>query len=164
MSIKEAIESDLKAAMLAGDKTLVTTLRGLKSAILYAEVASGSREAGLSDQDVITLLTKEAKKRQESADLYDQGGNPEKAAAERAEKEVINKYLPAQITDEELHKAVEAVMSDMGGITKDQMGMVIGKVKAAVGAGADGTRIAAAVKARIQWIWFLPCLSLNQGL
>jgi uncharacterized protein len=89
MTIKEQIDRDLKAAMLGGDKVLTTTLRGLKSAILYAEVASNQREAGLPDNEIVNLLGKEAKKRQESADLYRQGGNNEKAEAELAEKSVI---------------------------------------------------------------------------
>src|ERR671929_50955 len=100
MSLKERIDQDLKQAMLAGDKTLVTTLRGLKSAILYAEVAKGSRDKGLSDEEVVEILTKEAKKRQESADMYSQGGSAEKAEAELTEKTVIEKYLPAQLSDQ----------------------------------------------------------------
>lgn len=75
--LKQKIEQDIKTAMLAGDKTLVMTLRGLKSAILYIEVAQGIRDTGLPDAEVIDLLAKEAKKRQESADLYKQGGNQE---------------------------------------------------------------------------------------
>lgn len=71
MTISEQIDADLKQAMLAGDKTLVTTLRGLKSVILYEEVAKGLRDTGLDDDAVITLFSKEAKKRQESADLYE---------------------------------------------------------------------------------------------
>jgi uncharacterized protein YqeY len=74
-STKQQIDADLKTAMLAGDKTLVTTLRGLKSAILYVEVAENAREKGLPEDAVVAILQKEAKKRQESADLYLQGGN-----------------------------------------------------------------------------------------
>src|SRR5581483_2528093 len=98
MSIKGAIEADLKQAMLAGDKTLVETLRGLKSAIQYAEVAAGTRGSD-DDQAVQAVLAKEAKKRQESADLYQQGGNNEKAQVELAEKAVIEKYLPEQMSE-----------------------------------------------------------------
>src|SRR3954462_11571922 len=102
MSLKQQIDRDIKTAMLAGQKTLVTTLRGLKSTILYAEVAKGSREEGLSDPEAIELLAKEAKKRQESADLYKQGGSPERAEAELTEKQVIEQYLPKQLTEDEL--------------------------------------------------------------
>lgn len=150
MSIKETLTNDLKTAMLAGDKTLVTTLRGLKSTILYGEVAQGNREQGLSDDAITTLFMKEAKKRKESADLYVQGGSPEKAAAELEEKRVIEKYLPAQMSDEELQATVNDVATALGGITKETMGMAIGKVKAISGPGVDGGRIAAVIRAQIQ--------------
>lgn len=149
MTIKEQLEADIKTAMLGGDKVLVTTLRGLKSAILNVEVAKGSRETGLSDPEVIELFGKEAKKRQESADMYKQGASDEKAAAELAEKQVIEQYLPQQLTDEELNVVVDAVVAEMGELTQQQMGQAIGRVKAQVGATVDGGRIAAAVKARI---------------
>src|SRR3990167_6013928 len=107
MGVKQKIDQDLKVAMLAGDKFLVSTLRGLKSSILYAEVAAGSRNEGLPEPEVITVLSKEAKKRQESADLYKQGGNKEKADAESREKSIIEKYLPQQMTDDELELIVD---------------------------------------------------------
>lgn len=147
MTIKEQLDQDLKKAMLSGDKTMATTIRGLKSAVLYAEVAAGSREQGLADEEIIQLFSKEAKKRQESADLYIRGGSQEKADAELAEKRIIELYLPQQISDEELTAIIAQVSEEMGGISQSQMGQAIGKVKALVGAGADGGRIAAAVKA-----------------
>jgi uncharacterized protein len=148
MSIKEQLTSDLKAAMLSGDKELTTTLRGLKAAILTVEIAKGIRETGLPDAEIIELFGKEAKKRQESAELFGQGGNEEKAAAELAEKKVIEQYLPAQLSDEELNKVVDQVAEELGGLSQPQMGQAIGKIKAIVGASVDGGRIAAAVKAR----------------
>jgi len=150
MSIKEKLDADLKTALLGGDKILATTLRGLKSAILNVEIAKGSRATGgLSDAEIIELFGKEAKKRQESAELYVQGGNQEKADAELAERAVIEQYLPAQISDEELQVVVNEVASEFDELTNAQMGQIIGKVKAKVGASADGGRIAAVVKARI---------------
>ncbi len=150
MSIKETLTGDLKTAMLAGDKTLVTTLRGLKSVILYAEVAQGNRDQGLSDDEVVALFMKEAKKRKESADLFAQGGNTEKAEAELTEKLVIEKYLPAQMSDEDLNVIVNDVATAIGGITRETMGVAIGKVKTIAGPGVDGGRIAAVIKAQIQ--------------
>lgn len=149
MSIKQQLDADLKAALLSGDKVLATTLRGLKGAVLNVEIAKGIRDTGLGDQEVIELFGKEAKKRQESADLYVQGGNQEKADAELAEKEVIQKYLPAQLSDAELDAIVSEVVTAVGGASKETMGQIIGQVKARVGAQADGGRIAAAVKERI---------------
>lgn len=150
MTISERLTVDLKAAMLSGDKTLATTLRGLKSTILYAEVAAGKRDEGLDDTAIIELFAKEAKKRQESADLFTQGGNAEKAAAELEEKKVIERYLPAQMSDKELDQVVSACAQEFTDLTASDMGKLIGKVKAKVGASADGARIAAAVKKVLQ--------------
>ena len=149
MNIKEKIETDLKTAMLAGEKERVTTLRGLKSSILYAEVASGKREEGLDEQTVISLMQKEAKKRQESADLYNQGGNKEKAEAELAEKLIIEAYLPEQLSEEEVSKLIDEAIKKIGEPTPQQMGQIIGAVKASSKGNADGALIAKLVKERI---------------
>ncbi len=149
MSISEDVDKDIKSAMLAGDKTLVTTLRGLKSVILYEEVAKGLRDTGLDEGVVVALFAKEAKKRQESADLYIKGGNQDKADAELAEKTIIEKYLPAQMSDKELEDIVSAAITETGATSMQQMGQVIGLVKAKAGSGADGGRIAQIVKEKL---------------
>ena len=132
--------------MLAGDKTLVTTLRGLKSAILYAEVASGSRDSGLPEPEVTNLLQKEAKKRQESATMYRQGDNIVKAEAEEVEKAIIQKYLPAQLTEEEITTLVKESAEKQNLTTPQQMGQLIGAVKQASQGAADGALIARLAK------------------
>ncbi len=149
MSLKLRIEQDIKTAMLAGDKVLVMTLRGLKSAILYVEVAEGLRDQGLSDDAVTTVLQKEAKKRQESADLYKQGGNSEKQTAELTEKKVIEQYLPEQLTEEDIIKIVDEVITAINAKGMQAMGQVIGAVKQKTGASADGSVIARLVKERL---------------
>ena len=149
MSLKQQIDSDLKQAMLAGDKTLTTTLRGLKSSILYAEVSAGKRDKGLADPEIMDILTKESKKRQESADLYKQGGNDESAAAELAEKEVIARYLPAQLTDDELQQMIDQAVTETGASGMQDMGKVIAVVKKTAGASADGARIAQLTKEKL---------------
>ena len=150
MAIKKKIEQDLKQAMLAGDKALVSTLRGLKSSILDVEIAKNKRNQGLDDEEVINLLQKEAKKRQESADLFAQGGNIEKQQAELTEKQVINDYLPAQMSEEELVKVIDEVISQTGGTGLQAMGQVIGAVKQKVGAQAEGAVIARLIKEKLQ--------------
>ena len=147
--LKARIDQDLKTALLAGDKVLATTLRGLKSAILYVEVAKGVRDEGLPDDEIVAILSKEAKKRQESADLFTQGGNEEKAQAERTEKSVIEKYLPAQLSDEDLTVLVDEAIAAIGAAGPQAMGQVIGVVKQKAGSQADGGRIAALVKQRL---------------
>ncbi len=149
MSLKEKIDADLKTAMLAGDKDKVSTLRGLKSAVLNVEIASNKRDAGLSDNEVMATLQKEAKKRQESADLYAKGGNAERAEAELAEKTLIEKYLPAQASDEEIAKVVDRMVFDTGATGMQAMGQVIGMVKAELGAGTDGAAIARIVREKL---------------
>lgn len=147
--LKQQLEKDLKAALLGGDKDRATTLRGLKSVILYAEVAQGVREAGLSDDEIIVLFAKEAKKRQESADLYHQGGKPDRAEAELAEKTIIETYLPQQLSDAELAEIVDEVVSRLDAVTPQAMGQVIGQVKQRTEGQADGARIAKLVKERL---------------
>ena|SRR5688572_899114 len=144
--LKARIDQDLKTALLAGDKVLATTLRGLKSVILYAEVAKGVRDEGLGDDEIIVLLSKEAKKRQESADLYEKGGNQEKAEAEMTEKKVIEAYLPSQMSDEDLSGLVKETIAELGVSGPSAMGQVIGAVKQKAGAQADGARVAQSVK------------------
>lgn len=149
MTIKEQIDKDLKTALLSGDKLLVSTLRGLKSAILYEEVAKGSRDQGLPEPEVMAVLAKEAKKRQESADLYKQGGNNERSDSELAEKAVIEKYLPAQMDDDELLRIIDSAIAETGAADVKQMGMVIALVKQKTEGQADGSRIAVAVRQRL---------------
>lgn len=150
MNLKERIDQDVKAAMLGGDKGRVSVLRAIKSAILYAEVANGSRESGgLADADILGILQKESKKRQESADLYVKGGSREKADAELAEKAIIEEYLPAQLSEEDIAKLVDAVAAENGPLTKETMGAAIAAVKAKSGGAADGAAIARLVREKI---------------
>lgn len=150
MNVKERIDQDLKAAMLAGEKDKVTTLRGLKSAILNAEIAKGVRDSGLTDDEIIAVLGKESKKRQESADLYKQGGDAARQQVELAEKGLIDAYLPAQMSEADIAAVVDTVIREMGEVTLQQLGAVIGKVKQHTGANADGATIARLVKERLQ--------------
>ena len=111
MNMKQRLQDDLKAAMIARDSLKTDLLKGLKSAILYAEVAAGKREAGLSDDEVMSVLTKEAKKRQESADLYTKGGRPELAEKELAEKALIAAYMPERLDEAAVNALIDAVIS-----------------------------------------------------
>jgi len=150
MSLEDRLSQDLKAAMLAGQQQRVMTLRGLKSSLLYAKVANkSSRDESMPDEAVIALLAREAKKRQESANLYQQGGSQDKAEAELQEKAIIDAYLPAQLTDEELATLIDAAIAEVGATSVAQMGQVIGKVKQEAGAAADGAVIARQVKEKL---------------
>lgn len=148
-SIKQRLQDDVKTAMLARDSGRLETLRGLKSAVLYAEVAAGKRETGLSDDEILSLFAKEAKKRQESADLYVRGGAQDKADKELSEKLIIEEYLPSQLSVEALSVVVDEVISLVRPEGVQQMGQVIGQVKARVGNTADGSMIASIVKEKL---------------
>ncbi len=149
MTIKEQIDQDLKTAMLAGDSQAVSVLRGLKGAILNVEIQKGTREQGLSDEEVIAVFTKEAKKRQESAEMYKQGNSPDRAKAEEEEKAIIDKYLPQQLSDADLAVIVDEAILATGAAGPQAMGQVIGAVKAKTAGQADGGRIAAMVKEKL---------------
>jgi uncharacterized protein YqeY len=149
MTIKEQIDQDLKAALLGGEKDKAMTLRGLKSAILNVEIEKNARDKGLSDDEVVAVLSKESKKRQESADLYKQGGNSEREQAELSEKTLIDAYLPAQMSEADLTKIIDETIGSMGEVSMQQMGQIIGAVKQKAGANADGATIARLVKEKL---------------
>jgi len=148
--MKQRLQDDVKAAMLSGDALRLETLRGLKSVILYAEVATCKREEGLSDDEIQALFAKEAKKRQESAELYQQGGSTERAEKELAEKAIIEEYLPKQLSEAEVAAVVDEVMNEVQPTGAQQMGQVIGQVKSRLGNTADGSMIAKLVKEKLQ--------------
>jgi hypothetical protein len=149
--IRQKLDDDVKAALIAGDKLRVETLRGLKTVVLYADVATKTRDSGgIDDEAILALFAKEAKKRQESADLYVKGGSQERADKELAEKTIIESYLPAQLSDAELIKLVDDAIAVTGASEAKDMGKVIGMVKSKAGNTADGSAIARAVAERLK--------------
>lgn len=151
MSIKDQLRTDMTAAMKSKDTTTLRTLRMVLAAIGAAEVAGDSR-AELDDDQVLAVLAAEAKKRVEAADAYAGGGRDEQAAAERAEGEVIARYLPAALSADELDALVAEEVARAaadGQAGPKAMGAVIKAVRARAGATADGGAIAAAVKAAL---------------
>lgn len=149
MSIQDQLTKDLKEALLGGDKVRATVLRSLKSAIGYAEVAAGKRDTGLDDKEIIALFQKEAKKRQDSADLYLKAGDQERADKELAEKKLIEVYLPAQLSEDEIAKHVDAVIAELDIVDSKAMGQVISAVKSRTGGAADGAIIARITRERL---------------
>jgi uncharacterized protein YqeY len=144
--LKQELETDLKAALLAGDRDKATTLRGLKSAILYAEVASSKKDIGFDDEEITSVLRKEAKKRQESADLFSSGGNREKADQELAERALIEKYLPKQLSEDKIRQIVQTVLNETTDASIKDMGRIINQVKEHTKNSADGGLLASIVK------------------
>ena len=148
-NLEDTLDQDLKTAMLSGRTQVVSTLRGIKSAILYAKVAAGDRQHVLSNDVLVAILQKEAKKRQESADMYLKGGSSEKAEAELAEKSLIEQYLPKQLSDAELAGIVDGVINELAASGMASMGPVISKVKESASGRADGASIARIVRERL---------------
>lgn len=146
MPLIDQINADLKTAMLARDEFTTTTLRGLKAAILNEEVAKGARETGLDDEAIEQLIAREAKKRVEAANLFEQGGNQESADKERAEQALLGKYLPEQLSEAEVTALVDEAIAEVKPEGVKDMGRVIGAVKAKAGNSADGALVARLVK------------------
>ena len=150
-TIKARLQGDLTLAMKARDEIATSTIRMLRAAITNAEVA-GSEAIELSDAQAIAVLQSEAKKRVEAAEVYEQAGRAESAAKERAELVVIERYLPAAMSDAELGAIVDdevAAAAASGASGPKAMGQVIKAVRERAGAAADGGRIAALVKAAL---------------
>jgi uncharacterized protein YqeY len=147
--LEERIEQDIKTALLAGDAQRVSVLRGLKSTLLNEKVAKGKRDSGLTDEEVLPILSKEAKKRQESADMYKQGADENRQQAELSEKAIIEEYLPAQLSEDEISKIVDEVIKETGAEGQQAMGKVIGAVRAKTAGQADGAIIARLTKEKL---------------
>lgn len=147
--LRQQLEQDLKTALLAGDKLQVSVLRSLKSAITYADVAKGAPAGGVDDAAILHIFTKEAKKRQESADAYTQVHSAEWAETELAEKNIIETYLPRRLNDEEIQALISQAVSEIGVLSKQTMGAVIAKVKQLSQGGADGATVARLVREQI---------------
>jgi uncharacterized protein len=150
-TLKERLRSDLTAAMKSRDELVKATLRMTLTAIGNAEVA-GDAARELGDDEVLAIIRREAKKRAESAEAFAGAGREELAAQERAEGEVLARYLPTQLTDDELAEiaraAVDQTAAELGERPGPrQMGQVMRNATAAAAGRADGRRLAAAVKA-----------------
>ena len=150
MNTKQRLEQDLKTALLAGDKFIVTTIKGLKSAIINAEIAKGAQESGLSEDDITDLLFKEAKKRQESAELYKKGNNQQRADEELKEKKLIEKYLPKQMSEKEICQIVNKIIQENGWKGMQFMGQLMSAVKQKTQNSADSATIARLARGELE--------------
>ena len=146
--LKERLRADLSAAMRARDQVRMRTLRMALTAITNEEVA-GASSRELSDDDIVKVLTREAKKRREAADAFGSAGRSEQAAAERAEGEVLAGYLPAQLDDAELGRLVTEVIAETGAAGMPAMGQVMKAITPRVAGRADGARVAAEVRRQL---------------
>ncbi len=148
MTLKEQIDHDIKDAMRQKKKDELTALRSIKSMILLAETEKGSGGV-LSEDAELKLLTKAAKQRRESADIYAKENRPELAEKEEFEYEVISRYLPKQMSAEELSTAVDSIISATGASGPKDMGKVMGMASKQLAGKADGKAIADLVKQKL---------------
>ncbi len=146
--LKERLRADLNAAMRARDQVRMRTLRMALSSITNEEVAGVSARQ-LSDDEVMKVLTREARKRREAAEAFGAAGRTEQAAAERAEGEVLAGYLPAQLSDDELSALVTAAIAETGASGMAGMGQVMKTLTPQIAGRADGGRVAAEVRRRL---------------
>jgi len=149
-SLKDRLRADLTAAMKARDELRSSTLRMVLAAITNAEVA-GKEARELSDDDIIGVLSTEAKRRREAATAFEEGGRAEMAAKEAAEGEVIAEYLPAQLSEQEIADLVSAAIARTGAAGEGMraMGKVMGVVTPQVKGRADGGAVAAEVRRQL---------------
>jgi len=146
--LKARLRADLTAAMKARDELTTATLRMALTAVTTEEVA-GKSARELSDDEVLKVLGREAKKRRESAEAYDTAGREELASRERAEGEVIDRYLPTQLDDTELADLVRAAVAESGASSAQQLGAVMKLVQPRVAGRADGRRVSAEVRRQL---------------
>ena len=145
MDIFDIISNDLKEAMKAKDKVALDTLRNIKKALIEAKTAPGAGDS-VDDATATKIINKLAKQGRESAELYASQNRPELAAEEMAQVAVLEKYLPKQMSDEELTEALKSIIAEVGASSPQEMGKVMGVATKKLAGMADGKAISAKVK------------------
>ena len=145
MSIKETLQANLTEAIRSRDEIVSGTIRMVLTAITNEEV-SGKEARVLTDAEIITVLSREAKKRREAAEAFADAGRADKAALEKAEGEVIAKYLPEQMSEDEIKKLIAAAIAQTGARGPGDMGKVMGVIKGQTAGKADGGTVSGLVK------------------
>lgn len=149
MSLKQTIQDDFKAALLSGDRFRGEVLNAIKSAVLYEEIASKKREAGLSDAEIENVIAHEVKKRKESASIYLENNRKEAADQELKEAAIMEEYLPEKISEAELIKKIDDKIKELEVSDIKGMGKVIGALKSELGSAVDGKLLSDKVKEKL---------------
>lgn len=151
-NINEKIKADLKEAMKSGNTEKRDVLRMIDSMIKNVEIEKGKRAEGLSDEEIIEVMMRAVKQRKDSISQYISGGRPELAEKEQKEVNIISAYLPEQLSEEEITKVVKDVISQMGEVTKGDMGKVIGQAMGRMKGKTEGNAVREAVEKEFQKI------------
>jgi len=138
MNLKEKIISDLKDAMRSGDTVKRDTLRFLDSAIKNAEIEKKKKETGLNDEEILEVIARSVKQRNDSIKQYTEGGRPELADKEKAELEILKAYLPEQLSEDEIRAVVKEIISAAGTVSASDMGKIMGQAMGKLKGKADG--------------------------
>lgn len=138
MSLQEQINNDFKAAMKAGETQRKEALSLIRGVIQNKEIEKGKQGEGLSDEEVVEVLTTEAKRRKEAIHEYEKAGRDEQAAGERAELAVIEQYLPEQLSTEEVREKLQKIIDETGASSKEDFGKVMGTAMQELKGQADG--------------------------
>lgn len=146
--LKDQIQEDLKNAMMAKDENTLSTVRMLKSALQYYEIQKGASYSA-TDEDVIEVVGREIKKRKESIELYEKGGRQELADKEQNELEILRKYLPEQLSEDELRNIIDAVVSKTGASSIQDMGKVMAVIMPQTKGRADGQLVSKIVREKL---------------
>ena len=149
-TLSARIVEDMKTAMKAKDTLTLNVVRNLKSAMKYAAIEKHGAEGELDDAEAVVVIRKEIKKRQDSIASYEQAARQDLADVEKAEMAVLEKYLPAGLSAEEIVKLVESVIAELGATSKKDMGAVMKKLQEVVAGRADGKTLSAEVAKRLQ--------------
>jgi uncharacterized protein YqeY len=144
MTLVEQLTADMKEAMKAKDKVRLTLVRGLRSSVQNKAIDLGR---DMTDEDVLAVIKSEVKKRKDAIELYKQGGREDLAEQENAEKELLEGYLPAQLSDDEIYAIIDDVIAQN---PEAQFGALMGQVVAKVSGQADGSRVSALLKSRLE--------------
>ncbi len=150
MTLKEKITSDLKDAMKSGDTLRRDTLRLIDSAIKNSEIEKNKRQEGLSDEEVLEVMARAVKQRQDSIRQFEEGGRPDLAEKEKVELEIIVPYLPAQLSQQEIELIVDEVFATFGAATVADLGKIMGQAMARVKGKADGNIVREIVKSKLE--------------
>jgi uncharacterized protein YqeY len=148
MSLKAKLQSDLTEAIRSRDEIRSSTIRMVLTSITNEEVA-GKEARVLSDTEIIAVLTREAKKRREAAEAFTQGGAGDRADREIAEGKVVAKYLPEQLTDDELAALIKEAIAETGATGPSGMGLVMKYLQPKIAGRADGSKVSGAVKSAL---------------
>ena len=147
--LREQFTTVMKAAMKAGDKRRLATVRLIQAALKDRDIEARGAGKEVGEEDILAMLQKMVKSRQESADIYAKGGRPELETQEREEIAIINEFLPKQMAEDEVKAAIDAAVAETGAASMKDMGKVVAALKAKYTGQMDFARASALVKARL---------------